>query len=110
MLILDNVTKSYGTRKILDGVSWSMGDNDRVGLVGLNGAGKSTLLRMIAELTPPDSGRITRPQKSRVGCLAQDAPEMSGRSLIAETLSALDCMQALDRRRLETELGDQRHL
>ena len=103
MLILDNVTKSYGTRKILDGVSWSMGDNDRVGLVGLNGAGKSTLLRMIAELTPPDSGRITRPQKSRVGYLAQDAPEMSGRSLIAETLSALDRTQALDRRRLELE-------
>ncbi|HYB92115.1 MAG TPA: ABC-F family ATP-binding cassette domain-containing protein [Candidatus Binataceae bacterium] len=103
MLTLDNVTKSFGARKILDGVSWSMGDGDRVGLVGLNGAGKSTLLRMIAELTAPDSGRIARPQKSRVGYLAQDAPEMSGRPLIAETLSALDRMQALDRRRLELE-------
>jgi ATP-binding cassette subfamily F protein 3 len=103
VLTLDNVTKSFGSRKILDGVNWSMGDDARVGLVGLNGAGKTTLLRMIAEVTQPDSGRIARPQKSRVGYLAQDAPEMGGRTALAETLSALDRMQALDRRRREVE-------
>src|SRR5271170_5791784 len=103
MLALDNITKSFGTRKILDGVNWSMADDARVGLVGLNGAGKSTLLRMIAEQTAPDSGRIARPQRSRVGYLPQDAPEMGGRSALAETLSALDRMQELDRRRLELE-------
>ena len=54
MLSLDNLSKSYGGRKILDGVSWSMGDDGRVGLVGLNGAGKSTLLKMIAEVLPLD--------------------------------------------------------
>jgi ATP-binding cassette, subfamily F, member 3 len=103
VLTLDNVTKSFGARKILDGVSWSMNDDARVGLVGLNGAGKTTLLRMIAEVTQPDSGRIARPQKSRVGYLAQDAPEMGGRSALAETLSALERMQSLDRRRVELE-------
>jgi ATP-binding cassette subfamily F protein 3 len=103
MLSLDNLSKSYGGRKILDQVSWSMGDDGRVGLVGLNGAGKSTLLKMIAELMPPDSGRIARPQRSRVGYLAQDAPEMGGRAVLAETLSALDRMQALDLRRQELE-------
>src|SRR6202166_4659985 len=99
MLSLDNLSKSFGDRKILDGVSWSMGDDGRVGLVGLNGAGKSTLLKMIAEVTPLDSGRITRPQRSRVGYLAQDAPEMGGRSVLRETLAALERMQALDLRR-----------
>jgi ATP-binding cassette subfamily F protein 3 len=103
VLTLDNVTKSFGARKILDGVSWSMNDGARVGLVGLNGAGKTTLLRMIAEATQPDSGRIARPQKTRVGYLAQDAPEMGGRSALAETLSALDRMQSIDRRRVELE-------
>ena len=78
MLSLDNLSKSYGGRKILDRVSWSMGDDGRVGLVGLNGAGKSTLLKMIAEVLPLDSGRITPPQRTRVGYLAQDAPEMGG--------------------------------
>ena len=103
MLTLDNVTKSFGARRILDRVNWSMPDGARVGLVGLNGAGKSTLLRMIAEIIPPDSGRIARPQKTRVGYLAQDAPEMGGRTVLAETLSALERMQALDRRGRELE-------
>ena len=103
MLSLDNLTKSFGGRKILDGVNWSMNDDARVGLVGLNGAGKSTLLRMIAEIAQPDSGRIARPQRSRVGYLAQDAPEMGGDTVLHETLSALDRMQALDVRRQELE-------
>ena len=103
MLSLDNLSKSYGGRKILDRVSWSMADDGRVGLVGLNGAGKSTLLKMIAEVIPLDSGRITRPQRTRVGYLAQDAPEMGGRSVLRETLAALDRMQALDLRRKEVE-------
>jgi ATP-binding cassette subfamily F protein 3 len=103
VLTLDNVTKSFGARKILDGVSWSMNDDARVGLVGLNGAGKTTLLRLIAEVNQPDSGRIARPQKTRVGYLAQDAPEMGGRSALEETLSVLERMHALDRRRIELE-------
>jgi ATP-binding cassette subfamily F protein 3 len=103
MLSLDNLSKSYGGRKILDGVSWSMADDGRIGLVGLNGTGKSTLLKMVAEAIPLDSGRITRPQRSRVGYLAQDAPEMGGRSVLRETLAALERMQALDLRRKEVE-------
>jgi ATP-binding cassette, subfamily F, member 3 len=103
MLAVDNITKSFGARIILNQVTWSMNDDARVGLVGLNGAGKSTLLRLIAEVSLPDSGRIARPQKTRVGYLAQDAPEMGGRNVLAETLSALDRVQALDRRRREVE-------
>ena len=103
MLSLDNLSKSFGARKIFDGVSWSMPDDARVGLVGLNGAGKSTLLKMIAEVAPIDGGRITRPQRTRVGYLAQDAPDMHGRSVLRETLSALERMQAIDSRRRELE-------
>jgi len=103
VLTLDNLRKSYGGQTILDGASWSMADDARVGLVGLNGAGKSTLLKMIAEQIAPDSGRISRPQRTRVGYLAQDAPEMAGRSVIEETLSALTELRALDARRIELE-------
>jgi ATPase subunit of ABC transporter with duplicated ATPase domains len=103
VLALDNLSKSFGGRVIFDSVSWSMPDDGRVGLVGLNGAGKSTLLKMIAGVIAPDSGRIARPQRSAVGYLAQDAPEMGGRSVLDETLSALAEMQALDARRVELE-------
>ncbi|HEX4210887.1 MAG TPA: ABC-F family ATP-binding cassette domain-containing protein, partial [Candidatus Binataceae bacterium] len=103
MLTLDKLSKAFGGRTIFDNVTWSMPDDGRVGLVGLNGAGKSTLLRMIAGLIAPDAGRITRPQRTRVGYLAQDAPEMGGRSVLDETLSALAEMRALDVRRIELE-------
>src|SRR5215472_5152358 len=103
VLTLDNISKSFGGRVIFDHVSWSVPDDARVSLVGLNGAGKSTLLRLIAEKLEPDSGRITRPQRSQIGYLEQDAPEMGGRSVLEETLAGLADMRALDRRRRELE-------
>ena len=104
MLSLEDVCKYYGDRAVFDHVSWSMPDDARVGLVGLNGAGKSTLLKTIAGIIEPDSGRISRPQRTRVGYLAQDSPEIGGRPLIDETLSALSEIGVLNERRLELEL------
>ncbi|HXR24699.1 MAG TPA: ABC-F family ATP-binding cassette domain-containing protein [Candidatus Binataceae bacterium] len=103
MLTLDKITKFFGGRHIFDGVSCSMADDDRVSLVGLNGAGKSTLLKIIAGVIEPDGGRVSHPQRARVGYLPQDAPEMGGRSVLEETLSALAEMRAVDQRRLELE-------
>jgi ATP-binding cassette subfamily F protein 3 len=103
VLVLDNISKSFGVRVIFDHVSWSVPDDARISLVGLNGAGKSTLLKLIAAKLQPDSGRMTRPQRSQIGYLEQDAPEMGGRSVLDETLAALEDMRTLDRRRLEVE-------
>jgi ATP-binding cassette subfamily F protein 3 len=103
VLTLDKISKVYGGRAIFDAVSWSMADDDRVSLVGLNGAGKSTLLKVIAGVIEPDSGRVSHPQRARIGYLPQDAPEMGGRSVLDETLSALAEMRAVDNRRLELE-------
>jgi ATP-binding cassette, subfamily F, member 3 len=103
VLTLDNISKSFGGRTILNGVSWSINDDARVSLVGLNGAGKSTVLKLLAGKLEPDSGRITQPQRSVVGYLEQNAPEMGGRTVLEETLSGLAEMRALDKRRLELE-------
>ena len=103
VLSLDNISKSFGARKILADVSWSMPDDGRVGLVGLNGAGKSTLLKIIGGVHAPDSGRISLPQRARVGYLHQESPDMGGRSLLNETLAALTRLQELDLRRHELE-------
>src|SRR5439155_15853119 len=100
VLALDNISKSFAGRIICDHVSWSVPDDARVRLVGLNGAGKSTLLKLIAGKLEPDAGRITKPQRSQIGYLEQDAPEMGGRSVLDETLAALADMRMLDRRRL----------
>lgn len=57
-LRLDRVTKAYGTRRVLDGVSFSLAPRERVALMGPSGAGKSTLLNCIGGIDRPDSGEI----------------------------------------------------
>jgi ABC transport system ATP-binding/permease protein len=55
---IESVSKAYGTRTLLDGVSLGLAEGDRVGVVGRNGGGKSTLLKLLAKTEQPDSGRV----------------------------------------------------
>jgi iron(III) transport system ATP-binding protein len=55
---LDNVTKCYGTRKILDGVSLTVAEGEVVALLGASGCGKTTTLRIVAGLEKPDTGEV----------------------------------------------------
>ena len=74
MLQLQNVTKAFGEKILLEHVTWQVGDRDRVGLCGPNGAGKTTLLRMLAGLDEPDAGSIQKPNgPSRPRLRAGDA-------------------------------------
>ena len=58
MLAIHDLTRRYGSRLALDGVSFTVEAGSIVGLLGANGAGKSTLLRTAAGLQSPDSGRV----------------------------------------------------
>ena len=72
MLQLQDVTKAFGEKTLLEHVTWQVGDRDRVGLCGPNGAGKTTLLKMLAGLDEPDSGVIQKPNALTLGYLPQD--------------------------------------
>ncbi|WP_149179864.1 ABC-F family ATP-binding cassette domain-containing protein [Streptomyces sp. TRM49041] len=65
------VSKVYGTRALLDGVSLGVSEGDRVGVVGRNGDGKTTLIRVLAKLEEADSGRVTHSGGLRLGVLTQ---------------------------------------
>ena len=56
ILTVDNITKSYGVRKIFDGASFFLQEGEKAGIIGINGTGKSTLLKIIAGLEAPESG------------------------------------------------------
>jgi ABC transport system ATP-binding/permease protein len=75
---LEQATKAYGQRALLDRVSLGLSAGDRVGLVGRNGAGKTTLLAALAGTADLDSGRSTRSRGTTIGYLAQ-AQEPAGR-------------------------------
>lgn len=96
MLGINNVFVKYGDRVILDHISTSVNDGDRIGLVGLNGAGKSTLLKIIAGNTSPHEGSIVRPKGSTIGFLHQDMSLPKGKTVLQETLSVLSEVQDLE--------------
>ncbi|MCX4550439.1 ABC-F family ATP-binding cassette domain-containing protein [Streptomyces sp. NBC_01500] len=68
---VEAVSKVYGTRALLDGVSLGVSEGDRIGVVGRNGDGKTTLIRMLAKLEEPDTGRVTHNGGLRSGVLTQ---------------------------------------
>src|SRR5215216_2953804 len=72
MLTAHHLHKTYGIQPILQDISFSISNNERVGLIGPNGSGKTTLIRILAGLEQPDSGIVvsTRPTL-RIGYLAQ---------------------------------------
>ncbi len=72
------IAKSYGARTVFQGVSLTIADGDRVGVVGANGSGKSTLMRLLAG-EPPDAGDVSYPHPGiRISLLPQELPTLSG--------------------------------
>ena len=76
---LENVSKAYGGRTVIDGFSYTVLRDDRIGIVGLNGAGKSTLLNLIAGAIQPDSGTVRRGGTVRLGYFTQEGRELDPR-------------------------------
>ncbi|MDD6811462.1 MAG: ABC-F family ATP-binding cassette domain-containing protein [Lachnospiraceae bacterium] len=58
LLTLENITKAYGERKLLDGSSFYLQEKEKVGILGVNGTGKSTLLKIMAGIEEPDEGKV----------------------------------------------------
>jgi ATP-binding cassette subfamily F protein uup len=68
---IEEVSKAFDIRPLLDGVSLGVSEGDRIGIVGRNGSGKSTLMKIIAGIEEPDAGRVTKTSNSRIGILSQ---------------------------------------
>ncbi len=73
---LKNVQKGYGTRRIYDGLDFSVRRKERWCVMGINGAGKSTLLKLIAGTTEPDDGTVALGGSVKMGYFAQHAMDL----------------------------------
>ena len=69
---LQNISKSYGARKLIDDYSYIFLKNDRIGIIGPNGCGKTTLLKIINGIVKPDNGTIEIGQTIRIGYFSQE--------------------------------------
>ncbi|HMB24265.1 MAG TPA: ABC-F family ATP-binding cassette domain-containing protein [Anaerolineales bacterium] len=72
MLTIHHLYKTYGIQPILEDISFSISNNERLGLIGPNGCGKTTLMRILAGFEQPDSGTVVSTRSNlRIGYLAQ---------------------------------------
>lgn len=72
LITLENISKSYSEKKLLENISLGINDKEKIGLIGVNGTGKSTLLKIIAGAEVEDSGTITKANKVRIEYLPQN--------------------------------------
>src|SRR5215475_736002 len=87
MISFSRISKQYGRQVLFVDASFQLNPGEKVGLVGPNGAGKTTLFRMIVGEESPDEGDVSIPKQLSIGYFRQDVEEMSGRSVLDETIA-----------------------
>jgi ATPase subunit of ABC transporter with duplicated ATPase domains len=87
MVSFTKISKQYGRQILFVDASFQLNPGEKVGLVGPNGSGKTTLFRMIVGEEAPDEGDVSVPKKLAIGYFKQDVEEMTGRSVLDETIA-----------------------
>ncbi len=98
MLNVLDVNIQYGERILLNNISFTAKPNEKIGLAGRNGAGKSTILKVIAGVVNPDKGKISYPNGYTIGYLHQDITIAEDKTVLKETLTAFDRLNAIEDR------------
>ena len=89
LLTARDLSKTYGTHTLFEGVDLAIHDGERLALIGPNGSGKSTLLKVLAELETGDSGEFTRKKNLKLAYVAQSddfAPDATPKSAVLDRL------------------------
>lgn len=73
---IENISKGYDGKTLINGFSYNVLRDDRIGIVGRNGTGKSTLLKIIDGLVKPDSGNVSIGDTVKIGYFSQEGDEM----------------------------------
>jgi ATP-binding cassette subfamily F protein 3 len=98
-LSVSELSLSFGTDVILNDVSFSVNDGDRLGIIGVNGAGKTSLFRVISGEYTPDSGAVFVQKGHTVGVLEQN-PDLTA---LPGDISCLEYMYGAFPRLIELE-------
>ena len=129
LINVDRISKSFGIKPLLESVSLGVHEGQRIGVVGLNGGGKTTLLEILAGITEPDSGRVSRAGGVRVATVTQrgelpaaatvadvvigsdvEVHEWASNARIRNILTGIDIEQLLDKRVDELSGGQRRRV
>jgi ATP-binding cassette, subfamily F, member 3 len=116
MIRIESLSKSFGIKSVLSDVSFHFPEGQRMALVGANGAGKTTFLDILTGVLDPDSGKVLRPSRLKLGYLPQEPSQNPCDSVLEEVLVGGDGpIQVLIRRhrqasrQLEESYSDDTH-
>jgi ATP-binding cassette subfamily F protein uup len=84
MLTVENVTKTYGEKQLFTNISFTVGEKERIGLIGVNGTGKSSLLKIVAGIDIPDQGEIITGKDYSISFLSQHPEFETDRTVLEQ--------------------------
>lgn len=109
MIILscNNISKAYVVDNIIEDISFTINDNEKVGLIGLNGAGKTTLFNILTGELDYDSGNIIIPKNKKMAYLKQNTKIESDKTIFDEMLTMFEDIISMENsiRQLEVEIS-----
>ncbi len=105
MIVLSckDINKSYGIDVILDKITFSINEGEKVGFIGANGAGKSTLFKILTNQLDYDNGELFIDKNKRVGYLSQDLTLNSDSTIYQETLLVFENLLSLEKKLKDLE-------
>lgn len=110
LLTAEQLSKSYGVKKLFEDVTFTIGENDRIGLIGVNGTGKSTLLQAIAGIEPADFGTIAVRNGTRIEYLPQNPDYDSNVTVLEQVLQQIGGEEAeFEAKKMLSKLGIERY-
>lgn len=97
VLSCNNISKAYVVDNIIENISFTINDNERVGLIGLNGAGKTTLFNILTNNLEEDSGEIYLAKGKRLAYLKQNTNIESNNTIMEEMLTIFENIIILEK-------------
>ena len=100
MIVLSckDIHKSYGIDVILNKITFSINESEKIGFIGANGAGKSTLFKIITSQLDYDNGELFIDKNKRIGYLSQDLALHSNNTIYEETLLVFENLTSLEKK------------
>ena len=110
MIVLSckDIQKTYGIKKVLENITFTVEDGEKIGIVGLNGSGKSTLFNILSGETSKDIGDIYIQKGLRIGYLKQNININSNKTLFDECSSVFEDLIQTEKklRMMEEEISN----
>ena len=89
ILNAQGLSQTFGETPLFEGISFIIGEKDRIGLIGPNGSGKSTLLRILSRELPSDTGEVALRKRTRLSYVEQESQFQPGKSVREVIFTAL---------------------